>query len=155
MQGKDFRGSAFKGTRGVSAETEVDPLEFPRGECASIHELDLIAELSRRVAHLEERVSALQVAESSRGYALGGDAKERKRNRRKFGDLVRDHEVDRFVCSVWSASKSMARRQPSRTMRSSNIKGGLAKQEKTRELGDEIDDNILLLVRKFEFLLLG
>lgn len=33
-------------------ETEVDPLEFPKNDFASIHDLDLIAELNRRVADL-------------------------------------------------------------------------------------------------------
>jgi hypothetical protein len=59
MQPKDFRGSAFKGTGWLNAETEVDPLEFPKTDFASIHDLDLIAELNRRVADLEERVHAL------------------------------------------------------------------------------------------------
>jgi len=41
------------------AETEVDPLDFPKNEFNEKQDDDLIAELNRRVCDLEERVKAL------------------------------------------------------------------------------------------------
>lgn len=74
-------------------ETEVDPLEFPKTDFASIHDLELIAELNRRVADLEHRVEALKMVEVEETARGAQEVREKKKNRRKFKELVRDHVV--------------------------------------------------------------
>lgn len=74
-------------------ETEVDPLEFPKTDFASIHDLELIAELNRRVADLEHRVEALKMVEVEETARGTQEVREKKKNRRKFKELVRDHVV--------------------------------------------------------------
>lgn len=74
-------------------ETEVDPLEFPKTDFASIHDLELIAELNRRVADLEHRVEALKMVEVEETARAAQEVREKKKNRRKFKELVRDHVV--------------------------------------------------------------
>lgn len=74
-------------------ETEVDPLEFPKNDFASLHDLELIAELNRRVADLEHRVEALKMVEVEEAARGTQEVRQKKKNRRKFKELVRDHVV--------------------------------------------------------------
>ena len=79
--------------------------------------MDLFAELSRRVVQLEERVEALQEAEDAREHAQLSREKGNRRNRRKFGDLVRENQVKYPLCSALSVSASTVQRLLSRITR--------------------------------------
>lgn len=72
----------------------MDPLEFQRNELNYTQDEELIAELGRRVCDLEERVRALSNSEGLVYMSADSDEKkQKKKNRRKFKELVRDHMV--------------------------------------------------------------
>jgi sugar-specific transcriptional regulator TrmB len=85
--------------------------------------LDLFGELSRRVAQLEERVEELQEAENAREHSQLSREKGNRRNRRKFGDLVREHMVKYPLCSALYVSASMDQRLLSRITGRSSTAG--------------------------------
>lgn len=114
--------------------------------------MDLLAELSRRVAHLEERLGALQDAETTHERPGEVGAARRRRNRRKFGELLREYEVPFPACSVRGAAGCTARRLPSRTTRRSSTEDLQARAGKSREARVKgVGDTILPLVGNLNF----
>lgn len=75
-------------------ETEVDPLEFSQGHFSCSHDENLISELTRRVQFLEERVRVLSNSEALGNMNNRQEGRRlKKKNRRRFKDLVRDQKV--------------------------------------------------------------
>ncbi len=75
-------------------ETEVDPLEFSQGHFSCSHDENLISELTRRVHFLEERVRVLSNSEALGNLNNRQEGRRlKKKNRRRFKDLVRDQKV--------------------------------------------------------------